>query len=50
MQYCASFKTLIVSWIPIIGTWKCYKSGEVDLVTASVATNTAINFVHGAQE
>ena len=50
MQYSACFKTLIVSWILIIGTWKCYKSGDVDLVTASVATNTAINSVNGAQE
>lgn len=34
----------------IIKTWKNYISGEIDLVTASVTTNTAISFVHGAEE
>lgn len=34
----------------VIETWKHYKRGEIDLVTASVTTNTAINFVHGAEE
>lgn len=34
----------------VIETWQHYKSGEIDLVTASITTNTAINFVHDAEE
>lgn len=34
----------------VVETWQHYKSGEVDVVTASISTNTAINFVHDAEE
>ncbi|CAD6566983.1 MAG: hypothetical protein ASARMPREDX12_009205 [Alectoria sarmentosa] len=34
----------------VVETWQHYKSGEVDLVIASISTNTAINFVHDAEE
>lgn len=34
----------------VVETWQHYKSGEVDLVTASLSTKTAINFVHDAEE
>ena len=34
----------------VVETWKNYKSGEIDLVTASLTTNTAINFVHGVEK
>lgn len=34
----------------VVETWEYYKSGEIDLVTASATTNTAIKFVHGAEK